>query len=209
MPLVPQWSCAWVSPSGLIPILWSNDRLVRTTPGGGDDSPASPRETGTTSIKSNCTKNMALATRPSQQPPVLSAASTFGAVCGVPGCASSSAYRTGVGGEWVRMRANKVCVPKMGAWLGGYFGLGGGVHQITPRCPRMHWKGGSPPPPPSRAPSLCPATVPLTPASTFVTDSNRPQPLRQPPPTACLTASRTAFEVPSLPVHLCPHPPPA
>ena len=29
----------------------------------------------------------------------------------------------------------------------------------------------------------------------FVTDSNRPQPLRQPPPTACLTASGAASEV--------------
>ena len=38
----------------------------------------------------------------------------------------------------------------------------------------MHWKGGGYPPP-SGAPSLCPATVPLTPASmAFVTDSNRP-----------------------------------
>ena len=32
----------------------------------------------------------------------------------------------------------------------------------------------------------------------FVTDSNRPQPLGQPPPTACLTASGAASEVPSL-----------
>ena len=35
----------------------------------------------------------------------------------------------------------------------------------------------------------------------FVTDSNRPQPLWQPPPTACLTASRAASEVPSLLLH--------
>ena len=33
-----------------------------------------------------------------------------------------------------------------------------------------------------------------------VTDSNRPQPLRQPPPTACLTASGAASAVPSLPL---------
>ena len=31
----------------------------------------------------------------------------------------------------------------------------------------------------------------------FVTDSNRPQPLRQPPPTACLTAAVAACEAPS------------
>ena len=36
---------------------------------------------------------------------------------------------------------------------------------------------------------------------TFVTDSNRPQPLWQPPPTACLTASGAASEVPSLSPH--------
>ena len=40
------------------------------------------------------------------------------------------------------------------------------------------------------------------PASTaFVTDSNRPQPLWQPPPTACLTASGAASEAPSLLMH--------
>ena len=40
----------------------------------------------------------------------------------------------------------------------------------------------------------------------FVTDSNRPQPLWQPPPTACLTASGTASEAPSLLMHPCPLP---
>ena len=61
--------------------------------------------------------------------------------------------------------------------------------------PGMHWKGGRyPPPPPSRAPSLRPATA-------FVIDSNRPQPLRQPPPTACVTASGAASEAPSLLMH--------
>ena len=38
----------------------------------------------------------------------------------------------------------------------------------------------------------------------FVTDSNRPQPLWQPPPTACLTASGGTSEVPSLLMHPCP-----
>ena len=49
-----------------------------------------------------------------------------------------------------------------------------------------------PPPPPSRAPSFCLATVSLAPSArltAFVTDSGRPQPPRQPPPTTCLTAS--------------------
>ena len=42
------------------------------------------------------------------------------------------------------------------------------------------------------------------PASTaFVTDSNRPQPLRQPPPTACLTAPGAASEALSLLMHPC------
>ena len=36
----------------------------------------------------------------------------------------------------------------------------------------------------------------------FVTESNRPQPLRQPPPTACLLASGTVFEVPSFPASM-------
>ena len=71
----------------------------------------------------------------------------------------------------------------------------------------MHWKGGLPPPPSSRAPSLCPATVPLAPSASlngfFVTDSNRPRPLWQPPPTAHLTASGAASEAPSLLMHPC------
>ena len=57
--------------------------------------------------------------------------------------------------------------------------------------------GRGDPPPFLRAPSLCPATVPQrqVPASlASVTDSNRPQPLWQPPPTACLTASVAASE---------------
>ena len=37
----------------------------------------------------------------------------------------------------------------------------------------------------------------------FVTDSNRPQPLWQPPPTACLTASGAASEAPSLLMQPC------
>ena len=62
--------------------------------------------------------------------------------------------------------------------------------------------GGKPaPPPPSTAPSLCPATVSLT-AMAFVTDSKCPQPLWQPPATACLTASGAASAVPSLLMHL-------
>ena len=42
-----------------------------------------------------------------------------------------------------------------------------------------------------------------------VTDSNRPQPLWPPPPTACLTASGAASEVLCPLLHPCPHLPPA
>ena len=65
----------------------------------------------------------------------------------------------------------------------------------------------SPPPPPS--PGRPAYAQPLSPqrqvpaSMVFVTDSNRPQPLWQPPPTACLTAS----EVLSLLMHPCPLPP--
>ena len=38
----------------------------------------------------------------------------------------------------------------------------------------------------------------------FATDSNRPQLLGQPPPTACLTASRATSEAPSVLMHPCP-----
>ena len=82
----------------------------------------------------------------------------------------------------------------------GWMWPGGGGVAVCESAPGMHWKGGgvTPPPSNSRAPSLCPATVPLTATSTaFVTDSNRPQPLRQPPPTACLTAPRAASEASS------------
>ena len=65
-------------------------------------------------------------------------------------------------------------------------------------------KGGEPPapPPPGRPAYAQPLSPPRqAPASmAFVTDSNRPQPLWQPPPTACLTASGAASEAPSLPL---------
>ena len=59
----------------------------------------------------------------------------------------------------------------------------------------MQWKGGggTPPPPPAYPPPK--HQVPASMA--FVPDSNRPQPLWQPPPTASLTASGAASEVPS------------
>ena len=70
----------------------------------------------------------------------------------------------------------------------------------------MHWKGGevTPPPKPPGRPAYARPLSPWrqVPASmAFVTDSNRPQPLWQSPPTACLTASGTTSEVPSLPMH--------
>ena len=49
----------------------------------------------------------------------------------------------------------------------------------------MHWKGGSPPPPLSRAPSLCPATVSVTASASFNVICNR----QKPPPTDLATSS--------------------
>ena len=70
------------------------------------------------------------------------------------------------------------------------------VREIPPCL--LEGGGGLPPPPPFQgarpAPSLRPTTVPLMASAGFVTDSNRLQPLWQPPPTACLTASGGASE---------------
>ena len=65
-------------------------------------------------------------------------------------------------------------------------------------------EGGTPPPPPPGRPAYAQPLSPWrqVPASmAFVTDSNRPQPLWQPPPTACPTASGAASEAPSLLMH--------
>ena len=63
--------------------------------------------------------------------------------------------------------------------------------------------GGTPHPRPGRPACAQPLSprrqVPVS--MVFVTDSNRSQPLRQPPPTACLTASGTGFEILSLLMH--------
>ena len=61
-----------------------------------------------------------------------------------------------------------------------------GKHSPFQVLDASHWKGGRNPPPPPRVPSLCPTTVPRTPSAGLnsVTDSNRPQPLWQRPPTA-------------------------
>ena len=65
--------------------------------------------------------------------------------------------------------------------------------------------GGGGHPSPLQGPAYAQPLSPerLVPVSmAFVTDSNRPQPLWQPPPTACLTASGAASEAPSLLMHL-------
>ena len=78
----------------------------------------------------------------------------------------------------------------------------GEVGGLEPPPPRAALEGGKVPPPPPRAPSVCPGRqVPGLMA--FVTDSNRPQPLWQPPPTACLTASGAASEALSRLMHPC------
>ena len=59
-------------------------------------------------------------------------------------------------------------------------------------------------PSPSRLPSLCPASLSLTANCSFdgICDrQSRPQPLGQPPPTAHLSASGAAPEIPSLLMH--------
>ena len=64
-------------------------------------------------------------------------------------------------------------------------------------------RGGHPPPPPSGHPThaqLLSLKRQVPASMAFATDSNRPQPLWQPPPTACLTASGAACEVSSLPI---------
>ena len=62
--------------------------------------------------------------------------------------------------------------------------------------------GAGPAPPPLRAPSLCRATVPLTASASFTglqPTETAPPTARQPPPTAYLTASGAASEVPFAP----------
>ena len=82
-----------------------------------------------------------------------------------------------------------------------------------PGHPPTHWKGGgiSPPTPPRGAkhmPSHGPPNSKCQLQMAFVTDSNRPQLLWQPPPTAYLTTFGAASEVPSLLMHPPPPPPP-
>ena len=81
------------------------------------------------------------------------------------------------------------------------------LKENPPPPPRaMHWKAGAPPPPTGR-----PATVPLTASARLNGICNRqqpPQPLWQPPPTTCLTASGAAPEVPCLLMHALRPPPP-
>ena len=80
----------------------------------------------------------------------------------------------------------------------------------THSVPGMHWKGREVPPPPSGRPAYAQPLPPrrqVPPSMACVTDSNRPQPLRQPPPTACATAPGAASEAPSLLMHPCSAPP--
>ena len=95
--------------------------------------------------------------------------------------------------------------PPEGRMRRGRGGVGGGGAATWGR------DGVNPPPPQGCIGRGRPAqTQPLShwrqvPASmAFVTDSNRPKPLWQPPPTACLTASGAVFEAASLLIHPCP-----
>ena len=92
------------------------------------------------------------------------------------------------------------CPPPVGAQkdVGEHIGLD---HPPPPAADALEGEEASPPIPPPGPPAYA---QPLSPsrqmpaARAFVTDSNRPQPLWQPPPTACLTAAGAASEVPSL-----------
>ena len=79
-----------------------------------------------------------------------------------------------------------------GSW--GTLGPGGGLSG-------MHLKGRRYPPPLFQSAQLRPSDGNCQLQMAFVTDSNRPQPLWQPPPTACLTAPGATSEAPSLPMH--------
>ena len=87
----------------------------------------------------------------------------------------------------------KIFGPPLAGTRGGLKEEGGPSHPPPP--PRDAFEWGEVPP--STAPSLHPAAVPLT-------ASARPQPLWHPPPTACLTASGAASEVSSPLMHPCP-----
>ena len=71
----------------------------------------------------------------------------------------------------------------------------------------MHWKGGRCPPPPlqgaQRMPSHRPPDAKCQLQWHLQPTVTRPQPLWQPPPTACLTASGAASEAPPLLMHPC------
>ena len=80
------------------------------------------------------------------------------------------------------------------------------IHSVRCQSRGMHWKGGGSPLKGCAAYAQPLSPCRQVPASmAFVTDSNRPQPLWQPPPTACLTASGA----PSLGMHPCQSPLPA
>ena len=73
----------------------------------------------------------------------------------------------------------------------------------------MHWKGGGAPPPVQGSQPMlshCPPDGKHQLQWHLVSDSNRTQPLWQPPPTACLTASGAPAVAPSLLMHPCPEP---
>ena len=108
---------------------------------------------------------------------------------------------------------------------GGWLGLGGGgsarspppppldKHIPAPHPPRDALERGEVTPPPLQGAQPMPShRLPGAQCQpqwhNYVTDSNRPQPLGQPPPTACLPASGAASEVPSILMHPCPPPTP-
>ena len=89
------------------------------------------------------------------------------------------------------------CVMNRDECVAGKTGLSpttmvGQVAVHAPSPPGMHWKGSPRPPPAQPTPGQSASF------SGIGADSNRPQPLRQPPPTTYLTASGAISEAPSL-----------
>ena len=112
-------------------------------------------------------------------------------VCQVQGWPATGA--SGGKGAEARTKASVMRQPHERLWQAGHWRGGHGAGG-----------GGQPPPPPRGRPAYA---QPLSPwqqvpgSMAFATDSNRPKPLWQPPPTACLTAAGATSEVPSLRMH--------
>ena len=124
-----------------------------------------------------------------------------GALLGAEGDPPSPCHDLASGGQWLGVGWGPSrggggslppfqCIPGAGETSGP----AATTRRAPPRYPR-NWQ---------RNPTDCVSPAPASMA--FVTDGNRPQPLWQPPPTACLTAFGAASEAPSPSMRPCPAP---